>query len=137
MVKWTTLVIVAAVIIIAVIGIRALTKTAVSSVPSEQSNTESAASANTEIRSGIIEVDIRDFAFNPAELKIRAGTKVTWVNYDNAPHTVTSDSGGKTELNSQMLSKSDSYGHLFERAGTFPYHCNIDSNMKGKIVVVD
>ncbi len=133
MIKWTTLVIIAAVIIVAVIGIRAITKP---SVPSTQSNTQSAASANTEIREGIVEVAIRNFSFDPAELKIKVGTKVTWANYDNSPHTVSSESGGKTELTSKILSKGDSYSHVFESPGIFNYHCSIHTGMKGKVVVV-
>ena len=133
MVKWTTLVIIAAVIIVAVIGIKML---ASPSVPSTQSNTESAASANTEVREGIIEIEIRNLAFNPAEIKIKAGSKLTWVNYDSSPHTVSSDSGEKTELNSEMLAEGDSYGHTFDYPGVYNYHCSIQKNMKGKVVVV-
>ena len=133
MVKWTTLVVIAVVIIAVVIGIRAVTKP---SVPSTQSNTQSAASANTEVREGIIEIAIRNFVYDPAEIKIKAGSKLTWVNYDNAPHTVSSDSGEKNELNSAMLAQGDSYGHVFETPGVYNYHCSINKEMKGKVVVV-
>src|SRR3972149_6926496 len=81
-------------------------------IPSEESKTESAASANTPAQEGLIEAKIENFAFAPSEIRIKVGSKITWINNDNAIHTVTSDSGGKTELNSKFLNKGDSYGHV-------------------------
>ena len=34
---------------------------------------------------------ISDFRFTPADLTIAAGTKVTWINQDEAPHTIIAD----------------------------------------------
>jgi plastocyanin len=134
MVKWTTLLIIVAVIIVAVIGFRMLTKPA---IPSTQSNTESAASANTEVREGIIEVQITDSGFVPAEVKIRKNSKVTWFNSDKSPHTATSDSGGESGIGSGILASGNSYGQVFNKTGVFNYHCDFHKNMKGKIVVVE
>jgi len=103
--------------------------------PSEQARTESAASANTPPQEGVIEASMENFAFNPSELKIEVGTTVIWTNNDNSPHTVSSDSGGKAELNSITLSSGDKYNHTFARVGTFNYHCNYHNTMKGKVVV--
>src|SRR5690242_11183409 len=36
------------------------------------------------------EVVIDNFAYVPAKLVVKAGTKVTWVNRDDVPHTATS-----------------------------------------------
>jgi plastocyanin len=103
--------------------------------PSQQSQTESAASANTAPQEGVIEASMENFAFVPAEIKIKAGTIVIWTNNDNSPHTVSSDSGGKAELNSITLSQGNKYNHTFARVGTFNYHCNYHNTMKGKVVV--
>lgn len=78
-------------------------------------------------------VDISNFAFSPSELKIKKGDKVIWTNKDAARHTVTSDSGG--ELDSQYLSKGNTYSHTFNEAGTFSYHCAPHTYMKGRIIV--
>jgi plastocyanin len=79
-------------------------------------------------------IDISGFAFNPSTLTINAGDTVIWTNKDSAPHTVTSDSG--SELKSSTLSAgSGSYSHTFTTAGTYAYHCNIHTMMKGTIVV--
>jgi plastocyanin len=34
-------------------------------------------------------VDIADFVFSPAGLKVRVGDRVTWINKDIVPHTAT------------------------------------------------
>lgn len=77
-------------------------------------------------------IEIKNFAFNPSEIKIKQGETVEWVNKDAfAKHTVTSDSGD--ELNSGTLSNGQTYSHTFNEKGTFEYHCAIHSTMKGKI----
>src|SRR5690349_5751433 len=37
-----------------------------------------------------VQIVIKDFVFEPAEVTISPGTRVTWVNKDDAPHTATS-----------------------------------------------
>lgn len=79
-------------------------------------------------------IDIKNFAFSPAEIRIMKGDSVIWTNKDSAGHTVTSDSGD--ELNSGTLSNGESYTHTFNTAGTFNYHCvPHKSIMKAKIIV--
>ena len=41
-------------------------------------------------RAADAEVTIDNFTFSPQTLTIKAGTKVTWMNRDDIPHTVTS-----------------------------------------------
>lgn len=82
---------------------------------------------------GNYNVDIKDFAFSSLELRIKKGETVVWTNNDDVKHTITSDSGN--ELNSEQLSKSQTYSHTFNTVGTFNYHCNLHPNMKAKIIV--
>ena len=122
--------------VVVIIGIVAYSMTSsVETVPSTESKTESAASQNIIAREGLIEAKIEGFQYVPSEIKIKVGSKITWTNYDSAPHTVTSDSGGKTELTSKLLGNGESYGHVFEAPGVFNYHCTVHPNMKGKVVV--
>jgi plastocyanin len=65
-------------------------------------------------------VDIKDFAFNPVNLQIAAGTTVTWTNNDSAGHTVTADHG---TFDSGTLRKGDTFSFTFNEAGTFAYYC--------------
>jgi plastocyanin len=80
-----------------------------------------------------VTVSIKNFSFNPSTLSIKTGTKVTWVNDDTVPHTVTSDSS--TLLASPTLSPGQSFSFTFAQAGSASYHCNIHPTMKGIIVV--
>ena len=78
-------------------------------------------------------IEIKNFAFQTSELKINVGDTVAWINKDFAKHTVTSDSGN--ELGSSLLSKEQSYSHIFTEKGIFEYHCTPHPYMKGKIIV--
>lgn len=78
-------------------------------------------------------VGINNFAFSPTPLTIKAGTKVVWTNNDNAPHSITSDTGSL--LDSVKLSTGESFGFVFTTAGSFSYHCAVHPNMKGTIIV--
>jgi len=77
-------------------------------------------------------VEIHNMKFNPPTLSIAAGTKVTWVNEDSSPHTVTDK--GKV-FRSAGLDTKDSFSYTFESPGEFTYFCTIHPMMTGKIVV--
>jgi plastocyanin len=76
---------------------------------------------------------IENTAFSPAQLEISAGSTVTISNKDAGSHTWTADDddGGFDEA----LGGGDSTTHVFADAGTYPYHCEIHSSMKGTVVV--
>jgi plastocyanin len=73
-----------------------------------------------------------NFAFSPATLTVKVGTKVTWTNKDQVTHTVTADQGA---FNSGLLPSGNSFSFTFTTAGTFSYHCNIHHSMTATIVV--
>ncbi len=77
-------------------------------------------------------VEIHNMKFNPATLTVAAGTKVTWVNEDNSPHTVTDK--GKV-FRSAGLDTKDSFSYTFASPGEFTYFCTIHPMMVGKIFV--
>lgn len=82
-----------------------------------------------------VSVSIKNFAYDPATLTVKTGTKVTWTNNDNAPHTVTSDSGKL--LDSPTLSSGQSFSFTFTAVGTNSYYCAIHPTMKAKVIVTD
>src|SRR5881628_1870068 len=49
----------------------------------------SEASKDNAPSSGPNQIVIENFSFQPATLTVKAGTKVTWVNRDDVPHTAT------------------------------------------------
>ena len=82
--------------------------------------------------SGTITVDIRDHAFNPAQLNIAPGTTVTFVNNDTEPHTATADNG---LFDTGVLEPGYSFDVFLEGSGTVTYHCELHPDMQGSIVV--
>ncbi|HVB18084.1 MAG TPA: cupredoxin family copper-binding protein [Stellaceae bacterium] len=77
-------------------------------------------------------VEIHNMKFNPVTLTISAGTKVTWVNEDTAPHTVTDRD---RVFHSAALDTKDSFSYTFASPGEFTYFCTIHPMMVGRIVV--
>jgi plastocyanin len=78
------------------------------------------------------EVKIDSFAFGPGTLTVAVGTKVTWTNRDDIPHTVVSSGGA---FRSKVLATGEEFSYIFAKAGTFPYFCSIHPQMTGKVVV--
>jgi plastocyanin len=79
-------------------------------------------------------VAIKNFAFSPAKLTVKVGTKVTWTNEDSDAHTVTSmGSGGP--LQSSALNSGQSFTFTFIKAGTFAYLCTIHPFMTASVTV--
>ena len=77
-------------------------------------------------------VEIRDFAFHPAQIEISVGTTVTWTNQDSVAHTSTAEDG---TWDSGNLDQGQSYSYTFDRPGTHPYVCLYHPNMRGTVVV--
>jgi plastocyanin len=87
---------------------------------------------NSSTNLGANNVAIQNFAFNPASLTVKAGTKVTWKNLDSTAHHVVSNTGA---FDSGILNNGMSYSFTFNKAGSYPYHCSIHPSMTGTIVV--
>jgi len=79
-------------------------------------------------------VTIDNFAFAPAALTVAPGTKITWTNKDDEPHTVVSVDGGKS-FKSPALDTDDKFSFTFGQPGTYKYFCSIHAHMVGTIVV--
>ena len=80
-------------------------------------------------------VVIQDFTFSPAQVRIRPGTKVTWVNCGQAgdvSHTSTADGG---TWNSGLLAPGTTFTREFPSAGGHPYHCEPHPGMRGTVTV--
>jgi plastocyanin len=79
-------------------------------------------------------VNIDNFAFGPPSITVAAGTKVTWTNRDDEPHTVTSADDPKL-FRSAALDTNDSFSFTFDKPGTYRYFCSIHPQMTGTVVV--
>jgi len=79
-------------------------------------------------------VKIANLAFDPPTLTVKVGTKVTWTNHDEVPHTVTSTTEPRL-LKSPTLDTNDSFSHVFKEAGTYKYFCKVHPKMTGTVTV--
>jgi len=70
--------------------------------------------------------------YSPANYTVKAGTTVTWVNNDDATHSVTSTGG---LFDSGPLPPGASFSYTFTRPGTYAYACTYHPWMTGIIVV--
>jgi plastocyanin len=79
-----------------------------------------------------VEVKIDNFAFTPGVITVKSGTRVTWINRDDIPHTVDSTQG---KFKSAALDTDDKFDFRFTEPGEYPYYCRMHPKMTGKIVV--
>jgi plastocyanin len=77
------------------------------------------------------EVAIKDFKFQPAEITIRAGESITWMNGDSAVHDVKFQ-----DFASPDLKKGEQFTKTFDKPGTYAYICEIHPTMRGTVIVV-
>ena len=80
-----------------------------------------------------VTVWIDNFAFNAQTVTVAAGATVTWINEDDAPHTVVADDG-KT-FRSKVLDTGEKFSFTFAAPGTWGYFCSVHPHMTGKVVV--
>jgi plastocyanin len=98
-------------------------------VPAE---TTAPAESTTPAPNSTTTVDIRDHAFNPAQLNVAPGTTVTFVNNDTEAHTATANDG---LFDSGVLEPGSSFDVWLDGSGTVTYHCELHPDMQGSIVV--
>ena len=81
---------------------------------------------------------LQDFAFQPQDLTVVAGTTVVWVNQDGAPHNVTLVDGS---VASDNIRQGEVFELTFEEPGVYPIFCtlhgNPNSGMIGIVTVVE
>ena len=91
------------------------------------------AAAATDAMAAQRTVTIKDIRYNPAQVQVKAGDTVVWVNRDDRDHTVTADDGS---FNSGKIGPGKRFEFTFPDAGTFTYHCDFHPRMKGEVKVV-
>ncbi|HEX4768502.1 MAG TPA: cupredoxin family copper-binding protein [Lichenihabitans sp.] len=78
-------------------------------------------------------VRIDNFSFVPAELKVKVGTKVTWENMDDIPHSIVLTD---KSFRSKPLDTHDTASFTFAKAGVVDYFCGLHPHMHATITVV-
>lgn len=93
--------------------------------------------STNQVQSGEVKMNIAGFAFAQKIVKIKKGTKITWTNQDSARHDVSPDSKSPDFMNSELLSKGESYSYTFNTAGKYTYHCTPHPYMKASVEVTE
>jgi len=75
---------------------------------------------------------IQDFMFTPMSVSVKAGATVSWVNMDDEPHTVVSDTG---LFRSSGLDTNETFSYKFDKPGTYHIACSIHPRMVATVVV--
>lgn len=76
-----------------------------------------------------------DWTYAPQELRVSAGTTVTFVNMGREFHTVTSSDEGRPFDVGFDSGKSATV--TFDKVGVYAYHCGVHPQMKGVVRVCD
>ena len=87
-----------------------------------------------------VEIRMSEIMFNPQNIKISEGTKITWINDDSVAHYVNTDPHPGHSYyplqNSKALGKGERYSVSFGTPGIYPYHCSVHADqMVGNILV--
>lgn len=77
-------------------------------------------------------VVIKDFAFNQANIEIKAGDSITWINEDGARHSATDLNGA---FDTGLLKKGEEATLTLSGAGQFEYRCTPHAKMRGTITI--
>jgi plastocyanin len=101
----------------------------------DEPSTAGTAAAETTAAAGPTDtIRIKDFLYDPDPVTVRAGQRITVVNEDSAPHTVTEE-GGSPSFDSDTVKGGASGSITFDEAGTFKYFCLFHPTMKGSVTV--
>jgi plastocyanin len=105
--------------------------TSSSNMPKASSNNSSSSAPSVTDK-----VMINNYAFTPANITVKAGATVTWMNMDSVSHIVT-ETDGKTGPASDPLPNGKSYSFTYKTAGTYKYNCSIHPDMIGTVTVTN
>jgi plastocyanin len=75
-------------------------------------------------------IEMRGFAFVPAQVTVARGDTVVWINRDALPHTATSEQWDSGEMRAQAT-----WGVVADDTGTLEYICAYHPSMRGTITV--
>jgi len=91
------------------------------------------AASGAEHAGGSSHVTIRNFAFEPAQITVKAGQRVSWQNDDGAPHGLVFKDGG---AGIDLLLPGKSFARTFDKPGTYDYVCSVHSYMTARVTVI-
>jgi plastocyanin len=94
-----------------------------------------------------VSVNTALLAFDPKDVRIKAGQTVGWVGGDNITHVLVEGTyevgadGLRTKetddkaFSLELTKKGQQVSHTYDKAGTFTYFCSIHKGMNGTVTV--
>jgi plastocyanin len=90
----------------------------------------------TPVKDGVVTVAYKNYAIDPADIVIKAGTKVTWTNADTSRHNAVVKEGAPEVLKTKDFDKGETDSLTFTKPGVYEYLCTFHAaSMQGKITV--
>jgi plastocyanin len=80
-------------------------------------------------------VTVKDFAFGPRSISVKAGTTVTWTNQDGFDHSIVDKTSAAEGPHFGPIAGKTTYSRSYDAAGEFPYYCGIHNSMTGTVIV--
>lgn len=82
------------------------------------------------------EISIREYRFDPQEVRLKAGDAVRWQNAEKrTSHSVVFPAEGGLE--SERMFPGEAWERRFEQRGRYDYQCGPHPEMKGVVLVED
>ena len=82
-----------------------------------------------------VTVNMKDIKFMPANVTVKTGGTILWMNKDSVPHNVTKEDGPGPDFASDTLDPGADFSQKFDAAGKIGYVCTIHPNQTGSITV--
>ncbi len=101
--------------------------------PSQPSSSSSASPSPTAVSAKAVAIKISNYAFHPATVTVKVGTKVTVTNTDQTAHTLTARSGA---FDTGTVNPGKSAHFTVTKPGMYPYYCQFHAFMSGTLQVV-
>ena len=95
--------------------------------------TQAAAVCSDSTGTTTVQATVADFKWSQP-INAKVGDVITWTNSDTAAHKVGTDDGSCT-MGANIAGGGGKASLVFNKAGTYPFHCTIHSNMKGTITI--
>jgi YVTN family beta-propeller protein len=81
---------------------------------------------------GGAKVSINNFSFEPAQISIAAGQRVSWTNDDGAPHGLAFKDGA---AGMDLMLPGQHFSREFTQPGVYDYACSVHAYMTGRVKV--
>lgn len=86
--------------------------------------------------SGAVAITYKDYGIDPAQVTVKAGTKITWTSKDPTVHNVVFKDGDPEKFTSKDLKQGESATFTPTKPGVYKYLCTFHAaSMQGTLTV--